>query len=163
MCGRRTLPWTGDTVGKGRWWGLATWQWRRGSASAMLRTFFGDLMQRNCVPSPVVGQVRVGGRVLLLHDENWEEARLAGLALRLLRTAHCVFVNGCHVYWRWTSHIRLCVSELGEREGGERAPSLPSSRTTSTAAADCSRVTSPHAHADWKRGTGLSAPQCTHD
>lgn len=109
VCDRCTLTCTGDTVGEGRWWGLATWQWR-GNTGLMLRTFFGDLLQRNCVPSPVVGQVRVGGRVLLLHDESWEEAKLAGLALlRLLRTAHCVFVSGCHVYWRWTSCIRLCV------------------------------------------------------
>lgn len=52
----------------------------------VLHTSFGDLLQRNGVPSPVVGQVRVGCRVLFLHIESSEEAKLTPAQVF---TTHC--------------------------------------------------------------------------
>lgn len=77
----------------------------------MLHTSFGDLLQRNDIPSPVVGQVRVGCCVLFLHIESSEEARLTP---GLVYTTHCSLR-----VWQWLP----CLLEkdglrklVGERE-----------------------------------------------
>lgn len=76
-----------------------------------------DLLQGDGVTSPVVRQIGIGRRVLLLHVDSLDEAKLNRAQFHYAMLAACaVRCSRCHVYQRRTSGAvcereRACLFE----------------------------------------------------
>lgn len=108
---------------------------RRESRGRRVVTSSRDLLQGDGVTSPVVRQIGIGRRVLLLHVDSLDEAKLNRAQFHYAMLAACAIrCSRCHVYQRRTNGA-VCEREracLFERKNvpvcvRERAqPSLPS-------------------------------------
>lgn len=108
-----------------------------------------DLLQGDGVTSPVVRQIGIGRRVLLLHVDSLDEAKLNRAQFHYAMLAACAIrCSRCHVYQRRTNgavrereSARVCLSGktcLCVLESAHSPPSLPfPPRSLLTAAADC--------------------------
>lgn len=108
---------------------------RRESRGRRVVTSSRDLLQGDGVTSPVVRQIGIGRRVLLLHVDSLDEAKLNRAQFHYAMLAACAIrCSRCHVYQRRTNgavwereraclferkNVPVCVRERAQ-------PSLPS-------------------------------------